>query len=147
MRSRGDLNPWNALSELETQFNHFLDPVRRVAGSNGDAFWAPLADLYETDNAFIVELDIPGMKKEDIQIEVMDNVATIKGERKRADDAGSKEAYLHTERRYGSFERTIDIPGGFDGVGVEAKFEDGVLRVTLPKREEAKSRFIEVAGH
>lgn len=145
MRNRGDLNPWNALNELESQFNHFFAPARRVVGENGDAFWTPLADLHETDDAFIVEMDIPGMSKEDIQIEVMDNIATIKGERKR--EAGTaKDGFRHTERSYGRFERSVEIPGGFDGAGVEAKFVDGVLRVTLPKKEEAKSRLVEITA-
>ena len=144
MRNRGGLAPWNALNELESQFNNFFAPVHRAVGENGDAYWTPSADLHETDNAFVVELDIPGVKKEDIRIELVDNVATIKGERKRE---AKKDGYRHAERSYGKFERTIEIPGGFDGAGVEAKFENGVLRVTLPKKEEATSRLVEVTAN
>ena len=146
MRNRRDLSPWNALNELESHFNGFLGPVRRAGGDNGEAFWTPRADLRETDSAYIVEMDIPGLMKDDIQIEVIGNVATIKGERKREADT-EKDGYRHAERSYGKFERTVEIPGGFDSAGVEAKFENGVLRVTLPKKEEAKSRLVEIAAN
>jgi HSP20 family protein len=103
----------------------------------------PDIDLREDENAFVVEADMPGLKKEDIHIEVIDNVLTVRGERKEATE--NKDKNIHRiERSYGSFQRSIDIPGGFEGDKVEAKFEDGVLRVTLPKRSEQRPKQIKV---
>ena len=86
---------------------------------------------------------MPGIKKEDVHIEVNDDVLTIKGKRKGEHEEKRKD-YHRIERQSGSFRRCITIPGGFKSDAVDAKFEDGVLRVTLPKREDAKPRRIEV---
>lgn len=141
-RNRGDLAPWSALAELEREIGR----VFRGFGGFPDLLerdWAPAVDLSETDNAYIFEADVPGMAKEDIELVIVDNVVTVKGERKnehKVDEAG----YHRFERNYGAFQRSFEVPGGFDNDKVEAKLEDGVLQVTLPKREEAKPKQIEV---
>ena len=128
----------------------FQDEFNRLFNGFGGALswpdrkgWAPAMDVRETPEAYIVEADIPGMKKEEVQIEVADNVVTIKGERwgQREED---KENYHISERRVGSFRRSVAVPGGFQHDKVAAKFENGVLTVTLPKPEEKKPRKVEV---
>lgn len=141
-KDRGEMSPWSALRDLEGQFNRLFGEL----GRDYDVFervWSPAVDLKETDQAYTLEADLPGLKKEDIELMVVDNMITIKGERKQEEKVEEK-GYHRFERRYGAFQRSFEIPGGFDSEKVTAKFEDGVLRVTLPKREEAKPKHIEV---
>ncbi|MCL4690997.1 MAG: Hsp20/alpha crystallin family protein [Candidatus Hydrogenedentes bacterium] len=136
------MSPWSALRDLEGQFTRLFGELNR----DYDVFergWAPAVDLKETEQEYTLEADLPGMKKEDIELSVVDNMISINGERKH--EAEEKEnGYHRIERRYGTFQRSFEIPGGFDAEKVNARFEDGVLHVTLPKREEAKPRHIEV---
>lgn len=136
------LAPWRAPWNLEEEFNRFFEDFSKGLRSVEERFTAAI-DVRETDDAYIVEADVPGIKKEDVHIEVNDDVLTIKGERKGEHEEKRKD-YHRIERQSGSFRRCIRIPGGFKSDAVDAKFEDGVLRVTLPKLEDAKPRRIEV---
>lgn len=141
-RNRGELAPWSALTDLEREFNRVL------GGAPGfsDLFerdWVPAVDLRGTEDAYVLEADVPGLAKEDIELVAVDNVITLKGERKNEHEV-SEDGYHRFERRYGSFQRSFEVPGGFDNDKVTATLEEGVLRVTLPKREEAKRKQIEV---
>lgn len=141
-KDRGELSPWSALRDLEGQFNRLFGELSR----DYDVFergWAPAVDLKETEDAYTLEADLPGLKKEDIELTAVDNMITVKGERKHEEEV-KENGYQRVERRYGTFQRTFEIPGGFDADKVEAHFEDGVLHVKLPKREEAKPRHIDV---
>lgn len=141
-RNGGDIAPWSALQNLEGDMSRLFGELSRDFNWPEGA-WMPPADLHETDDAYLVELDVPGMNKEDIELTTMENVLTIKGERKNEHHDEGK-GYRRFERRYGGFQRSFEIPGGFNGDKVEAHYENGVLRVTLPKREEAKPKAIEV---
>ena len=141
-RDRGELSPWAPLRDLEGQFNRLFGELAR----DYDLFdrgWAPAVDLKENEQEYTLEADLPGMKKDEIEITVMDNAITLKGERKHETETKEKD-YHRVERRYGSFERTFEIPGGFDADKIAARFDNGVLKVTLPKREEAKPKQIDV---
>lgn len=140
-RIRGNVAPWMMPWDLQDEFNRAWPELGRFLG--GDDSYAPSMDVRETPDAFIVEADIPGMNKEDVTIEVSDNVVTVKGER-RSDREEKKDNYHFTERRFGSFRRSVAIPGGFSNDKVSAKFENGVLTITLPKQEEKKPRKIDV---
>lgn len=142
LRPRVGLRPLRSAWDLQDEFSRFFDDFGNSSGGVEERFTPPI-DIQETDDAYIVEVDVPGMKKEDVQIEVNDDVLTIKGERKNGHEE-KREDYHRIERQYGSFRRTVTVPGGFQYDAVSAKFEDGVLRVTLPKREDAKPRRIEV---
>lgn len=139
-KNRGELSPFSALRDLESQFGRLFD---EFAEGGGPRTWSPAIDLTEQDDSYELEADLPGMKKEDIELVVVDNLVTIKGERKSQSEA-RREGYHRFERQYGGFTRTFEIPGGFKAEGVNASFENGVLRVTLPKREEMKPKQIEV---
>ena len=139
---RSTLAPWSPFSVFDGEIERwFENATRDFGGARSD--WAPAMDVTETEEAYLVEADVPGIKKEDIKIEVLDNVLTIKGERKTEDEKEGK-GYHRVERHYGSFHRTIEVPGGFVEDKITAAFKDGVLKVTLPKREEAKAKLIEV---
>jgi HSP20 family protein len=142
-KERNELSPWPTLRDLEHQFNRLFGELSRDLDWYDRGVWSPAVDLRETDQAYIIEADLPGMKKEEIELSVVDNVVTLKGERKFENEVKDK-GYHRVERRYGAFQRAFEIPGGFDGSKVEAQFKDGVLHITLPKREEAKPKQIEV---
>lgn len=145
LRQTRNLSPWGPLHDVEAYFN-------RVFGENAFAprtherRWTPALDLRETEDSFIIEADMPGMKREDVDIEVMDDVVTITGERK-VEGEGKKDGYHHVERSYGSFRRSFSVPGGIRGDKANAEFKDGVLRVTLPKKKEVKPKAIKVKAH
>ena len=138
------MSPWSPLGDLEAHFDKLFGEEGAGSGE-AKAGWAPAVDFRETEDAYILEADVPGLKREEVQLEILENVLTIKGERTRAAEETS-DRYRHVERSYGQFNRSIKVPGGFDADGVEATFENGVLTVTLPKRPEAKTRLIEVKG-
>ncbi len=141
-KDRGELSPFSALRDIETQFSRLFGELNR----DYDAFdrvWSPTVDLKESADAYMLEADLPGLKKEAIDLTVVDNVVTIKGTRKHEAETKEK-GYHRVERRYGAFERSFEIPGGFDAEKINARYEDGVLHVTLPKREETKPKQIEV---
>ena len=134
--------PWSGFSELEQQFDRLfngnLPGMRGAAGT-----WLPPVDIHETDDAFILEADLPGLTKEDISLSVVEDRITLKGSRKREENHVEK-GYRRYERAEGAFERSFRIDGGIDAAKVEARFENGVLTVRLPKPEESKPRQIEV---
>lgn len=143
-RPRTDLSPWAPIRDLEDGLNRFLGEVGKDVGI-GERDWTPALDVRETDSEYVIEADIPGMDKDDIHLEVIEDTLTVKGERKQVEET-DKENYHRVERRYGSFYRTVQIPGGFDAEKIKADFKNGVLSVHLPKPEETKAKRIEVAG-
>ncbi len=112
---------------------------RQYSGTATD--WAPRADVVETDNGYQLQLDLPGVKREEIEISVEDDTVTIKGERKLNTNPDS---YHRVERPYGSFSRVFLLPEFVHRQGIEAKLTDGVLSLTLPRREDTKPKQIEV---
>jgi len=105
--------------------------------------WAPALDVRETEDSFVVEADVPGMEKEGIEISVLDNVLTIKGEKKRNEEV-KEDSYHRVERVYGTFQRSLGLPTPIDEGKVKANFKNGVLQITLPKHEKAKPKQISV---
>ena len=129
--NHGLLAPWQGCA-------HDWDRLLGVARD-----WMPTADLRETDDAYTIEAELPGLTKDDVQIEIEDNVITLRGERKDEKESTEK-GFRHIERRYGRFERSFEVINGFDGNKVAATLDNGMLHVTLPKREEAKPKKIQV---
>jgi len=100
-------------------------------------------DVYETDDAVVVEASIPGVKPEDVDVSITGDTLTIKGETK-AERKVERENYIRQERRFGSFCRAVTLPAGLEKDKAEAEFQNGVLRITLPKAEEVKPKSIKV---
>lgn len=113
--------------------------------TDAPAPWTPAVDLRETEDAYLIEADLPGVKKDALDITVQDGLVTVKGERKRGVE-GEAAAYRRTERRHGPFERTFRLPRGVDPDQVAARFEDGVLTITAPKPAEMKPRQVQVTA-
>jgi HSP20 family protein len=106
--------------------------------------WAPAVDIYEQENNIVIKAEVPGVDPKDVDIRLENNVLTIKGERK-FDNEVKKENYHRVERAYGVFTRSFTLPTVVDPNAIKAEYKDGVLRVTLPKREEAKPKQIQIS--
>jgi len=112
--------------------------------SERDRPWAPPIEMMEKEDRFIVKAELPGVRKEDIDLQLTGDTLNIKGERK-AESEVKEENYYCCEHSYGSFFRSITIPSSVDAKKIEASYNDGILEVTLPKAPEAKPKKIEVA--
>jgi HSP20 family protein len=142
--------PWPALdrwSNLRDELNSFFDmPFWSGLDRTGQLFtgWSPALDLYESGDHFVVVVELPGMRKEDIEISLHDGALTISGERKR-EKSSNGETAQRTERYVGTFRRSVALPSRVDPSKVSATYQDGILKVTLPKTEEAKPKQIQVS--
>jgi len=106
--------------------------------------WTPAVDIFEAANHdLVVRAEVPAMKKEDIKVTLEQNVLTLEGERK-FDDTVAKDQYHRLERGFGAFRRSFTLPSTIDGTRVSAAYVDGVLTITIPQREEAKARTVEI---
>ena len=123
-------------------FGEFFDPNRRDMDLQ-EFDWAPRVNVEELEERFEITVEVPGMKKEEIDIEVRDNVLTIKGERKLEKD-GEKTNYHICERSYGSFQRAFTLPENVTTGNIEAMYEDGILRLGVPKTEPEKPKEIKI---
>lgn len=119
----------------------YVRPSRALAGPGEAA--GPGLDVYQTPNEIVVKAGLPGVKPEDVNIDITGDTLTIKGENK-AEQEIKKEDYLYRERRYGAFSRSVILPGGLRSDKAEATMEDGVLTLTIPKAEEVKPKVISV---
>lgn len=133
------LEPFRELRELENRL-HQLSP--KGEESNVAAF-TPTVNTREGDYAYHIEVDLPGVKKDDIHVEVKENRLTISGERKVKEEV-KEEDYHRVESSYGKFERSFTLPDNVDAENVDASTSDGVLEVVLPKKERGTSKKIEV---
>ena len=106
--------------------------------------FSPPTELTETDKSYFLSVDLPGMKKEDIKIEVLENSLVISGERQSVKKTGT-DGYQRTEKTYGSFKRTFSLPKAVDAENIQAQHQHGVLEITIPKSQEVKSRKIEIS--
>jgi HSP20 family protein len=137
----------NFRREMDRLFDDFFAPAERRSFSGGaemEGAW-PSLDVEETDKAYIVHAEVPGMEQKDIELNLADNRLTISGER-RSERKDDERGRAYAERFYGRFRRTIPFPTEVDADKVEATFRNGVLTVTLPKNERAqdKTRRIEI---
>ena len=135
-------NRWaNLRDEIDTLFEL---PFWSALGRQGQLFngWSPALDLYQNTDNITAMVELPGMRKEDIEISLHDGVLTISGERKS--ESSESENAERTERVTGKFRRSITLPARVDSDKVGAKYKDGILTVTLPKAEDAKPKQIQV---
>jgi HSP20 family protein len=143
---RPDTWNWPAFDQLHNlrdEINRFFDSPFSNGGSDVFNTWAPALDLFEDKDNLILRAEVPGMKKEDLEISIHDNVVSISGERRNQKKYEGSET-SREERVFGRFTRSLKLPKQVDTGKVKASYKDGVLTVTLPKSEEAKPRQIEV---
>jgi HSP20 family protein len=132
-------DPFREMTQVQNQFNRLVDSVW---GGRQES-WLPAVDVFDTKEGVVLKAELAGMNPDDIQIEVEDNVLTIKGERK-LEEKVDEERYYRVERRFGSFQRSLALPQGVKSDDISASYEDGILTVTVPKAEEEKPRRVEV---
>lgn len=144
---------WKPMRELNTlqdrinrMFEQSLGDLFPTEEELGVGMWRPSADIYETDDSYVVSADLPGMNKDYIQIEMRNGRLRIRGEKKFEKET-SPEEYVRRERTHGEFMRSFAIPQNVDTTNIKAKYENGVLEVTIPKTEESKPKRIEVETH
>src|ERR1043166_209357 len=139
-------DPFRDLRTLQEEVNRlFTGNIARSFDDEGIArgAWSPSVDIYENKDHIVLEAELPGMKREDFDLSVENNVITLRGERHfEKKDASAN--YDRVERAYGSFTRSFTLPNSVTAEGATANYSNGVLRVTLPKREETKGRRIEI---
>ena len=141
-------DPFRDLRSLQDEVNRlFSTNLSRVFGDEGIArgAWNPNVDIYENKDQIVIEAELPGMNREDFDLSFENNVITLRGER-RFEKKDESDNYHRVERSYGSFTRSFTLPPTVSGEGIAAEYRNGVLRITLPKREEVKARRIEIAG-
>ena len=140
-------DPVRDLSSIQEKMNQlFEDTFSRTRGRDealGKGMWTPAVDIFETEEAVVVKAEIPGVERDQISVEIKDGILTLHGERKFEKEV-KEENYHRIERAYGSFHRSFSLPSSVEQDKISAKFNQGVLEVTLPKKERAKPKQIKV---
>jgi len=146
-RPRWRIIPWRPFRELEEWERSFDDLFGRPLGRLPveEKGWMPALDVFEKTDKFVVKAELPGMKEDDIDVSVVGDTLSIRGEKKTETEI-KDEDYYRCERSYGSFYRSIPIPSNVDANKIEASFEDGVLEVALPKSAKVKPKKIAVSA-
>jgi len=142
--------PFRDLVTIQDRMNRIFDEafrgVSRPSAEEDWALggtWAPAVDIYEHEGNLVLKAELPGIDSKDVDVRVENNVLTLRGERK-FDEEVKRESCHRVERAYGTFSRSFTLPNVVDTQNIKAEFKDGVLRVTMPKREEAKPKQIQV---
>ena len=131
------------MAQMRPMLAHAFGLQGQPQGSDRATAWAPALDISERKDAYLVTVELPGLKPEDLDITMEDGLLTIQGERQFAHDS-SEQQFHRVERRYGAFRRSITLPAHLMAEEIEASFEDGVLQILVPKAEEAKAKRIQV---
>jgi HSP20 family protein len=141
--------PLRDLVSLQERMNRLFDEsFRGVNRGTGEedwlgGSWAPAVDIYEQDGNIVLKAELPGVDPKDVDVRVENNILTLRGERK-LDHEVKKENYHRVERAYGSFTRSFTLPNVVDTEKIKAEYKDGLLRMTLPKKEEARPKQISI---
>jgi HSP20 family protein len=141
--------PFRDLLSSQDRFNRLFNQTfgRAFEGSDDEMStrtWAPPVDIYETEGSLVVKAEIPGVDPKDVELRVEENTLYLKGDRKFEEEV-KKRNYHRVERAYGTFTRSFALPGSVDPDKVTADYKDGVLTVTIPKREEAKPKNVRIS--
>lgn len=139
-------DPFREMNSLQRDMNRLFDDNLRgwFGGREALTRWAPPVDVYEKEDEIVISAELPGMNQDDIEVEVHDGILSIRGE-KKVENEVNEQSYHFVERSYGAFERSFTLPAKVKGEDVKATYRDGVLKVHLPKAEEAKPKKISVA--
>ncbi len=134
------IDPFKELRDIERKIASMLEMEKNVipAPQGQEPIWMPAVNEKEDEKAYYIEVDLPGVKKEDINVEVKDNILVISGERKFKKEEEDK-GYKRVESFFGKFERRFTLPADADAEKIEAKVEDGVLHITIPKIEQKEN--------
>ena len=144
-QERGALAPFGELNRIRSEINRiFEDPFALMTRGTGFLeAWEPAVDIYEDKDQFTVKAELPGLKKEEIDVALHGNTLTIAGERKQEQERKEGDTY-RSERYFGRFQRNITLSAPVDSNKIQASYKDGVLTIVLPKSEEAKAKQIQI---
>jgi len=144
MRTLSRWEPYRGVGSLQEQINRVFDEVvGRTTDESALSTWVPAVDIYETEHELVVKADLPDVDPKDLDIRVENNLLTIHGERK-FEKKVSEENYLRVERSYGTFSRSFSLSNSVNPEAIKADYQNGVLTLSIPKREEAKPKQIKV---
>lgn len=145
LRSNDVVGRWNPFWEFESLYSQMGQLMNSPFGQFNETVigWSPLADLSETEDTYSIDIDLPGVNQEDIDIQLHGNLFTVSGELKQKERKG---LLRHRTRRVGQFHYQVQLPDKVDGDKVEAELNDGVLSVTIPKSETSKPKRITIKG-
>ena len=141
-------DPFRDLRSLQDEVNRLFSMSFPHSGRQDEIMrgaWTPSVDIYQAKDEIVLEAELPGMKPEDVDVSIENNIITIRGER-RFEKKDESDNYHRVERSYGSFTRSFTLPRNVVGDRAKADFKNGVLHVSLPKREEEKARKIQISG-
>ena len=142
-------NPWSVFNQLDRQFNGLLRQIDNPESNDDSAVvtgrWLPAVDIREEENQFLIQADLPGIEPKDVEITMDKNVLTLKGERHQETEEG-KNGYRRVERAYGTFYRRFSLPETADAERIQARSDNGVLSISIPKQEKAQPRRITVGA-
>ena len=140
-------DPFRELIALQDRMNRMYEESVRARGTEegemASGSWAPPVDIYETQDSLLVKVELPEVKREDIDIRMENGVLTIRGQRKLSEELKNYQCY-RMEAQYGAFSRSFSLPRTVNPDRIEASYKDGVLSITIPKREETKARQIQI---
>ena len=137
---------WSPVSEFRREFDRLFDDWASPSNAQvlrAEQSFVPACDVEESDDHYLLTLEMAGIRKDDIKLEVNDGQLTISGERR---NEAKQDGQWYSERRFGKFQRTFSVPVGIDADRVEANYQDGILRVMVPKAESAKPRQIKITN-
>lgn len=137
---------WNPLREIDDVFNRYNTGLLAKSSEDSSSQWSPLADITETEEAFHVKAELPGVKKEDVDVSLSNGVLTLKGERKSEEETKDEKQH-RIERFHGTFIRRFDLPDNIDQSAVSADYVDGVLTLTIPKITKTEPETTKVEIH
>jgi HSP20 family protein len=143
-RPRREVSPWRPLFDLHTQIDRLFDDV--LPGAPGAAGFVPAVDVFEKDDKIVVKADLPGIRKEDLEITVQDGTLTLRGKREKTEEV-KEEGRYHFERSSGSFQRSIALPAEVDAEKIKAEFKDGVLTIEAPKSAAVLPHRVEISAN
>lgn len=147
-RQETNRNPFTDLLDIQKEMNNLFNSFSLSRWGDREhglleSSWAPAIDVHDSKDHIVVKADLPGLKKEDIDVSVQEGTLVIRGEKKEEAERKEK-GLIRTERFYGSFYRAVSLPTAVDDTKVKAAYKNGVLELTLPKKEEAKPKQIKI---
>lgn len=137
-------DPFRDLMSIQNEMNRLFG--RTYGGGVGEGTrgaWTPALDVFETQDKFVITMELPGVSPDDVDISVEDSTLVVRGERRFYSEQ-NEESFLRVERRFGEFTRSLTLPSTADAESIQASFDQGVLTIEVPKREEAKPRKVSI---
>jgi HSP20 family protein len=136
--------PFRELATLQTEMSRLMNGLFEGSGRETQS-WVPAVDVWETEQELVYAFDVPGVREEEISIELHDDTLTVTAQRDRTEER-AEDGYVRFERRFGTFSRAVGVPQGVSEESIKADYKDGVLEIRVAKPEETKPRRIQIGG-